>query len=487
MKRWQLLISGEGRDSKSGRTFERKSPATGEVVGVYAEADEQDVDDAVAVARKTFDDGKWSAGPAKVRAAVLHKAAELLRARADELARLISTEMGKPVAHAKGEALSAAEVFDYYAGLALDLHGQVYTQQVPDSIGMVLREPVGVVAMITPWNFPLALLTWKLGPALAAGCTVVSKPSHLTSGVALELGRLLLDAGLPAGVLSILTGAAENGAIVGGALVNHRGVDKVAFTGSTATGRKIAEAAGRSLKRVSLELGGKSPNIVFADAASLDVAANGAYQAIYFNAGQVCNAGSRLLVQESIKDAFLEKLVAVTQKKLKLGDPLDAGTTMGPIVSEPQLQRVMSYVDAGKASARLVTGGARALDGALAKGLYVQPTIFDGVTSDQTIAREEIFGPVLSVIPFKDAEDALRLAHETMYGLAAAVWTRDVSTALRFAKSLRAGTVWVNAFHGTGFNAQMPFGGFKDSGLGRELGHEGMAAYLEVKSVQVKL
>jgi acyl-CoA reductase-like NAD-dependent aldehyde dehydrogenase len=486
MMRWQLLLGGEDRDAKSGRTFERTSPVTGEIVGHYAEADASDVDDAVAIARRTFDEGKWSNAPAKRRSAVLHEAAELLRARVDDLARLIATEMGKPVAHAKGEIVSGAEVFDYYAGLALDLHGQAYTQQVPDSIGLVLREPVGVVAMITPWNFPLALLTWKLGPALAAGCTVISKPSHLTSGVAIALAKILLEAGLPPGVLQVVTGADDNGAVVGGALVDHPMVDKIAFTGSTATGKKIAAAAARTLKRVSLELGGKSPNIVFADA-TLDAAAAGAYNAIYFNAGQVCNAGSRLLVEESIKDAFLDKLVAVTNKRIKLGDPLDGATTMGPIVSAPQLERVMGYVEAGRGSAKLLLGGARATEGALGRGLYVQPTIFDGVTADQRIAREEIFGPVLSVIGFKDRDDALRLAHQTMYGLAAAVWTRDVSTALRFAKSLRAGTIWVNAFHGTGFDSQMPFGGFKESGVGRELGHEGLNAYLEVKSVQVKL
>jgi aldehyde dehydrogenase (NAD+)/betaine-aldehyde dehydrogenase len=379
----------------------------------------------------------------------------------------------------------AAEVFDYYAGLALDLRGEAISQQVPDALGLVLKEPVGVVGIITPWNFPLVLVAWKLAPALAAGCTTVCKPSHLASGVTLMLAKLLAEAGLPAGVVNVVTGSRENGGVVGAAICRSPLIDKIAFTGSTATGKKVAEAAAQTLKRVSLELGGKSPNVVFADVASLDAAVMGALHGIYLNSGQVCQAGSRLLVQESIKDAFLEKLVAAT-KKMKLGDPADPATAMGPLVSEPQLEKVLGFLDEGRRSAQLVTGGARVTAGGLDKGYYVEPTIFDGVDNRSRLAQEEIFGPVLSVMTFRDRDEALRLANDTLYGLAAAVWTRDLDTALGFARGIKAGTVWVNCFHGAGL-WQMPYGGYKQSGLGRELGHAGLDAFFETKSIHIKL
>jgi acyl-CoA reductase-like NAD-dependent aldehyde dehydrogenase len=487
MKRWKMLIGSEWTEALDGRTFERKSPVNGEVVGVYPQGGEADTAAACEVARRVFDDGKWSTGPVKARAAVLRKAADLVRANAETLARVITEEMGKPIASAKGEAHSAADVLEYYAGLALDLHGEAYTQQVPDAIGLAVREPIGVVGVITPWNFPLILICWKLGPALAAGCTVVIKPSHLTSGVALELARLLLEAGLPPGVVNVVTSDTENGAVVGQALATSPLVDKIAFTGSTATGKKVMQASIGTLKRVSLELGGKSPNIVFADTASIDAAAAGAFLGIYANSGQVCQAGSRLLVQESIKDELVEKLVAMTRKKVRLGDPMDPATTMGPIVSEPQLARVLGYVEAGKGSAQLLTGGGRATEGALERGLYVEPTIFDQVSNDMRIAREEIFGPVLSIMTFKDAEEAARIANDTMYGLAAALWTRDLTTAMKLSKSLKAGTIWVNAYHGVGLAGLLPYGGYKQSGIGRELGAEGLREYLEIKSIHIKL
>ncbi len=487
-QRWKQLIGSEWCDAQTGATFERKSPANGGIVGAYPQSGEADAQRAIFTARAAFDDGKWSGSPAKKRAEILRRAADLVRKHGEALARVITVEMGKPLRMAGAEVQNAADIFEYYAGLALDLHGEVYSQQAPDAMGLALREPLGVVAVITPWNFPLALVAFKLAPALAAGCTVILKPSHLAPGVSLELARLLLEAGLPPGVLNVVTSEAENGAVVGQALSLSPLVDKVAFTGSTATGKKImAAAAASNLKRVSLELGGKSPNVVFADVASLDAAVTGAFFGIYLNSGQVCQAGSRLLVQDTIKDAFLEKLTAMTRAKVKLGDPLDAATTMGPIVSEPQLGKVLGYITSGKSEAQLVVGGGRADAGPLAKGLYVEPTIFDGVTSTAAIAREEIFGPVLSVMTFKTEDDALRIANDTMYGLAAAVWTRDLNTAMKVSRGIKAGTVWVNAYHGTGVSNQMPYGGYRQSGVGRELGRAALDEYLETKSIHIKI
>ncbi len=482
---WQMLIDGAWANSESGETFERRSPAHGEVVGVYPEATVDDVERAIDAARRAFDDGRWSSASAQKRSAVLRKTAELLRGAQEPLAANLVAEVGKPVKRAVGEVQGAAEVFEYFAALALDLHGDAITQQVPDAIGLVIKEPVGVVGIITPWNFPLILVAWKLAPALAAGCTTVIKPSHLTPGSTLALARILAEAGLPAGVVNVVTGARDNGAVVGQLLTRSPKVDKIAFTGSTATGKKVAESAAQTLKRVSLELGGKSPNVVFADAPSLDAAVAGAFHGIYLNSGQVCQAGSRLLVQESLKDAFLDKLVAMT-KKLRLGDPADPSTAMGPLISQPQLDKVLSFMDEGKQSAQLVVGGQRATSGGLDKGLYVEPTIFDRVDNHSRLAQEEIFGPVLSVMTFHDRQDALRVANETMYGLAAAVWTRDLDTALGFAKGIKAGTVWVNSFHGAGL-WQLPYGGYKQSGLGRELGRAGLDAFFETKSIHIKL
>lgn len=485
--RFQMLIGNAWVDSASGDTFERRSPVDGHLVGRYQNADVEDANRAVQAARSAFDEGAWANSPAKERAAILRKAADLLRSNIDSISRMVVEEVGRPLKLARVEVFSAADVFDYNASLALELRGEAITQQVPDAVGLVVREPVGVVAIITPWNFPLNLLSWKLGPALAAGCTAVCKPSHYTSGSTLMLAQIFLDAGLPQGVLNVVTSARENGAVVGGALTRDPHVDKVAFTGSTETGRNVLRAAADTVKRVSVELGGKSPNVVFADATNLDDAVEGAFFGIYRNSGQVCVAGSRLLVQESIRDQFVERLLRMTRADVHLGDPYDPAVNMGPVVSEAQLEKVLRYVAYGKEEgAHLLTGGERAVSGTLRKGQYVQPTIFSDVTNAMRIGREEIFGPVLAVMSFKDADDALRLANDTIYGLAAAVWTRDINKAFQFAKGVKAGTVWVNGYHGFGLWG-MPYGGYKQSGLGRELGPQGLHEYLETKSIHIKL
>jgi acyl-CoA reductase-like NAD-dependent aldehyde dehydrogenase len=336
--------------------------------------------------------------------------------------------------------------------------------------------------VITPWNFPLLLLTWKLAPAMAAGCAVVAKPAQLTPTTTIELGRIMQEAGVPNGIMNVITGP---GSKIGQRMAEHPKIDKIAFTGSTEVGRSVMQAASSNIKKISLELGGKSPNVVFADA-DIDQAVGGAFFAIYLNTGQVCQAGSRLLVHESIKDQFVEKLLAFT-KTVKLGDPLDPTTTMGPVIDQNQLGTVERYIAAGKAEgAKLLTGGSRPANGGLEKGLFIEPTIFDGVSNEMTIAREEIFGPVLSVLTFKDADEALRIANDSMFGLAAAVWTRDLNIALKMAKGLQAGTVWVNAYHSAGL-PNMPYGGYKQSGIGRELGREGLSEYMETKAIQIKL
>jgi len=479
---FQMLIDGQWVDAKSGQRFERLNPANGDLVGTYPLADTVDVDIAVDAARRVFDSGAWSNAPAKQRHDVLRKVAEGIRANLVPLGTMLSLEVGKPLGMAIGEVAMAAEVYDYYAGLTLDLHGDSITQFAPDAVGLTVHEPIGVVGVITPWNFPFLLLTWKVAPALAAGCTIVAKPAQLTPGTTIELGRIVLEAGAPAGVMNVITGP---GSKIGNHMAEHPKVDKIAFTGSTEVGRSVMRAAAGTIKKVSLELGGKSPNIVFADA-NVDAAVAGAFFGIYLNTGQVCQAGSRLPIHESIKDEFMEKLINFT-KTVKMGDPLDPATTMGPVVDQNQLNTVEHYVEAGKKEgAKVLVGGARPTDGGLEKGLFYEPTIFDAVDNTMTIAQEEIFGPVLSVITFKDADEALRIANDSMYGLAAAVWTRNIDTALKMAKGIRAGTVWVNSYHQAGLPF-MPYGGYKQSGNGRELGREGLLEYMETKAIQIKL
>jgi len=479
---YRLFIDGDWRDASSGRTFERRSPASGEVVAVCPSADEHDTEAAIQAARRAFDSGRWSEAPAKDRAAVLRKTADKLREEMPSLARILSLEMGKPIREAAIEVALAADVFDYYAGLALDVKGQAITNYVPDAIGLVLKEPVGVVGIITPWNFPLLLCTWKLAPSLAVGCSNVLKPSTFSPCTTYELGRIVTEAGAPPGVVNVVTGPAS---VVGEKIAASTAVDKVAFTGSTETGQRIMQLAASNVKKISLELGGKSPNIVFADA-NLEAAAWGALFGIYLNAGQVCQAGSRLLVQQEIHDAFLERFMALVGT-LKAGDPLDESTSLGPLVSEEQLRKVEGYVQAGRQEkAKLLKGGQRITGDGFDRGLFYEPTVFDQVENRMKIAQEEIFGPVLSVIPFREPEEALRIANETMYGLAAAIWTNDLNRALKFIKGIKAGSVWVNSYHTAGI-LHMPFGGYKASGIGRELGQEGMEIFLETKSVQIKL
>ena len=481
-KTYQLIINGEPVEPKTGETFERRNPANGENVATCPKAGPEDTDAAIQAARNAFDSGAWSKAPARQRAEVLRKTANKIREEHDYLARLLASEVGKPLSEAGMEIAMTADVFDYYAGLALDVKGQVVSNYVDDAIGLILKEPVGVVGIITPWNFPILLATWKVAPALAVGCTIVLKPASYTPCTTYELGRIINEAGCPAGVVNVITGAAAD---TGARLAASDLVDKIAFTGSTEVGREVMRAAAGNVKKISLELGGKSPNIIFSDA-NLQSAVIGSLFGIYLNAGQVCQAGSRILVQEDVHDQFLSMFVNFTSG-LKVGDPMDPQTRMGPLVSEQQLKTVESYVDSGKQEkATLVKGGSRLSGGEFDKGYFYEPTIFDQVDNAMKIAQEEIFGPVLTVIPFKDAKEALRIANDTMYGLAAAVWTSDINMAFKFAKGIKAGSVFVNCYHTAGI-PQMPFGGYKQSGIGRELGQEGMALFMETKSVSIKL
>jgi aldehyde dehydrogenase (NAD+) len=473
----ELFINGTWRPPLSGETYSPINPATEEPVAPVGKGDERDVEAAVAAARKAFDEGPWPRMSPHERGRIVWKLGELIQQNLDEMARLESLCTGKTLFDSgKVEIPFAAEVFRYYAGWASKIHGETL-QLRENAFTFTLRHPVGVVGAIVPWNFPFLLSSWKIAPALAAGNTVVLKPASQTPLTALKFAELCQQAGLPEGVFSVVTGP---GGKVGMALVRDPRVDKIAFTGSTDVGKQIMREAAGTLKRLSLELGGKSPNIVFADA-DMEAAIRGAMTGIFYNKGEVCAAGSRLFLEERIHDEFVAKLTERV-KGLKVGDPMDKATRMGPVVSKQQMETVLSYIEAGKREgARLVAGGSRVGS----KGYFIEPTIFDGVTNRMKIAREEIFGPVLSVIPFKSVEDGIAEGNSTAYGLAAAVWTRDVGKALKAARAIRAGTVWVNAYNL--FDAALPFGGFKESGFGREMGSAGLDHYTEVKSVWVDL
>jgi aldehyde dehydrogenase (NAD+) len=472
----QLLIDGRRIPSVSGRTFKSLNPATEETIAIVAEGNAADVDRAVAAARQAFE-GPWRTMRAAERGHILLKWAELLKRHADEIIEIESLDAGKPIAGVLRQDFPAAvDTLTYYAGWADKITGDVVPTR-DDALTYTVREPVGVVAAIVPWNFPLMIGMWKLAPALACGCTVVMKPAELTSLSALRIGELALEAGLPPGVLNIVTGP---GRVVGDALVNHPDVDKVTFTGSPGVGRGIMKGAAGNFKRVSLELGGKSANVIFDDA-DLDAATRAAAAGIFFNAGQVCSAGSRVLVQEGVYDAVVERLAA-RAKSLRMGDPLDRSTALGPVISEKQMRSILDYVAIGKQEgASLVVGGERVGK----RGYFLSPAVFANVKHEMRISQEEIFGPVVSVISFKDEADALRIANGTAYSLAAGVWSRDLGRVQRFAKRARAGTVWINTYGYT--DVRLPWGGERDSGLGREHGTAAIENFTEPKAVWMNL
>jgi phenylacetaldehyde dehydrogenase len=475
----KLLIDGEWVPAASGRTFDTINPATEEKLAEVAYGEKEDIDRAVRAARKAFAyDSPWRRMSPSARGKLIWRIGDLIEQHVEELAMLESLDNGKPLGVARvADVPLAADLFHYMAGWPTKILGDTTPISAPgEYLSYTLREPVGVVGQIIPWNFPLLMAAWKLGPALATGCTVVLKPAEQTPLSALYLGELLLEAGLPGGVVNIVTGFGDAGA----ALSGHDDVDKVAFTGSTEVGRLIVGAAAGNLKKVSLELGGKSPNVVFADA-DLDAAVIGAANGIFFNHGQCCNAGSRLYIQDAAFDDVVAG-VAEQAKNITVGSGLDAGTQMGPLISDEQFEKVLGYLQSGAdAGAEAVVGGGRVGD----RGYFVQPTVLTNTTGDMKVVREEIFGPVVCAIPFSDPEEIVPIANDTNYGLAAGVFTRDITKALRTAARLRAGTVWINTYHV--FDAAQPFGGYKESGWGREMGHQVLENYLETKAVCVAL
>src|SRR5262245_45806654 len=474
----KMWINREWVAARSGKARKIVNPADQSVLAEVPDASAEDVCTAVAAARRAFDEGPWTRLAGRERGSMLYRVAEAIRARASAIAELDVRNMGKPIAEAEFDVADAAHCFEYYAGLAGKVHGE--TLNVPDNaLSLVVREPVGVVGQIIPWNYPILMAAWKLAPARAAGCTVVLKPAEQTPLSALLLGEILQSLDLPPGVVNIVTGDE----VAGGALVADARVDKIAFTGSAEVGKVIVRGCADGMKRMSMELGGKNPNIVFADA-DFEQAVDGALFGAFANQGEVCSAGSRLLVERSIYDELVDAL----QKKINrivLGDPMERETKMGPLVTVEHTDKVLRYIDEGRREGRLVTGGSRANVAGLPNGNFIQPTIFADVSPDARIAREEIFGPVLSVLPFKTEDEAIRLANDTPFGLAGAVWTRDVFRGIRVLKQIRAGILWLNTYHPT-YN-EAPWGGYKQSGFGRELGTHGIEHYLETKQININL
>jgi aldehyde dehydrogenase (NAD+) len=477
IRQTQCFIGGKWLPAASGKTFETINPATEEVISQVAEGDATDVDLAVDAAREALEHGPWSKMDARDRGRLLYKLADLIEEESEELAALEVLDNGKPIREARtGDVPLVLDVLRYYAGYADKIHGQTIPIR-GNYFTYTRREPVGVVGQIIPWNFPMLMVAWKWGPALAAGCTIVMKPAEQTPLTCLRLARLAQKAGIPDGVINVIPGY---GPTAGAAIVRHKGVDKVAFTGEYKTAQIIMRDAAPTLKRLTFELGGKSPNIVFADA-DLEAAAIGSHFGLYLNQGQCCCAGSRLFVEEKVHDKFVDKLVAMNKGR-KLGDPFDPETEQGPQVDQAQFDKILSYIEQGKKEgATCLTGGER--HGT--RGYFVKPTLFAGVNDEMKIAQDEIFGPVLSVLKFKNLDEIIERANNTYYGLAAAVWTRDIAKAHKLAAKIKAGTVWINCYDV--FDAAAPFGGFKMSGLGRELGEKGLEAYTETKTVTVSL
>lgn len=477
-------LDGKGRGASSGAIFERISPFDGSVAGSYANGGATDAEAAIGIARRVFDAGAWPSSSARTRHQILMKAAEIVARNANTLAERMALESGKPVRLGLGEVQGTVKTFEFYAGLSLAMAGEALSERIPEALGLVLREPVGVAAFITPWNFPLLNPVCKLAPAIAAGCTVVAKPSHLCPGPAVLLAQYMTEAGLPDGVFNVVTSDIDRGAVVGQVLAGSPLVDKVAFTGSTATGQAVMRAAAGNTKRIALELGGKSANIVFDDAPFED-AARTAINAFCFNSGQQCSAGSRLLVQRGIHDRFVEAVAAHARLQV-LGDPRAPATTMGPLVNVEQRRRVEGYIDIGRMEGRLVSGGAAPADPALAGGQFIEPTIFDGVNNSARLAQEEVFGPLLAVIRFDTEDDAIRIANDSRYGLAGGVWTRSLNTAMKVVKGVRTGKMFVNCYNSSGLD-DMPHGGYKESGIGREFGAAGLEEFQQLKTVQIRL
>ncbi len=477
----QLLIDGKWVNAESGKTFETRNPATDQVIGKVAEGSKADVDKAVKAARKAVEEGPWRKMSTAQRAKLMFKLADLVEKNADQLAQLETLDNGKPINESKHiDVPQTIETFRYYGGWATKIEGETINAN-PNMFTYTLREPVGVVGQIIPWNFPMLMAAWKLGPALACGNAIVLKPAEQTPLTALRIGELVLEAGFPEGVVNIITGFGADSA--GSAISNHMDIDKVAFTGEDKTGREIVKASVGNLKRVSLELGGKAPNIVFADA-DIDAAVKGAITGIFFNQGQVCCAGSRLFLEKSIHDEFMSKLLARVAK-MQQGPGMDEKTQIGPQVSKDQQDRILSYIDIAKKEGAEVACGGDAPAGDLAKGYFVKPTIFTGVNNDMRIAQEEVFGPVLAVIPFNSVEEVAEQANKITYGLSGAVWTSDVKKAHKLASQIKAGTVWVNCVNM--LDPAIPFGGYKMSGYGRELGKHSIDLYTNIKSVWVNL
>jgi betaine-aldehyde dehydrogenase len=475
MQTYAMHVDGSGLES--AQTFEVKNPATDEVMARVPQASAADVDRAVRAARRAFDEG-WRDVTAQERGRILLRLAEKVRKELPRLAEIETLNSGKPIVESEFDLGDVATCFEYYGGLATKLHGEVLN--VPDNaVSLALREPIGVAGQIIPWNYPLLMAAWKLAPAICAGCSMVIKPAEQTPLTLLELARFFEECGLPKGVVNVVTGFGETGA----ALVAHAGVDKIAFTGSMEVGKLIMRSAADTLKKVSLELGGKSPNIFFADA-DFESAVDGALFGVFVNQGEVCSAGSRVLVERPIYRKMLDAMVEKA-KSIKLGPGMDRATKMGPLVSREQLERVSRYQEVGRKEAKLAVGGGKAAVEGFERGYFVQPTIFYDVDNAATIAREEIFGPVMSVIPFEGEAEALRIANDSPYGLAAAVWSRDVFRCFRMVKRLQAGIVWVNHMQPTYVEA--PWGGYKMSGIGRELGPWGAEEYLQVKQVHINL